>query len=287
MLPQTSELLEALLCRFPSAKISVLADSCSADCCIDFLSANHVNADIILKIGEVCCAEESDTPFISIKPNVAGQEKFLADLRSLGNSHSDMMFNLVSEFQASPQMLAEFNSVRSLPFVECCSRNLDNQVVVTFDLSEWMTFCIALVHRNQTVYSWDGARFKKQDPSRLLSQRYQRFHGLLRYSCRFSALSKMTASSCVGILVHSTSCTSADLASRLSQFLHKKGHPAYVINMGRLNEAKLGNFPDIDIWVVVGCPRSIFNKVELGYRLLTPFELLCATEVYPKIMPYL
>lgn len=102
--------------------------------------------------------------------------------------------------------------------------------------------------------------------------------------CRFSALSRFKASSSVGVLVRSTSSISADLAARLARLLRGRGHPSYVVNMGRLNEAKLGNFPDIDIWVVVGCPRAIFDTMELGYCLLTPFELLCAMGMYTRFL---
>lgn len=44
--------------------------------------------------------------------------------------------------------------------------------------------------------------------------------------------------------------------------------------MGKLNEAKVGNFPDVDIFVLIGCPYSVLmDSSKFPKDVITSFEL--------------
>lgn len=46
--------------------------------------------------------------------------------------------------------------------------------------------------------------------------------------------------------------------------------------VGRLNEAKLMNVPDLDALVLIACPQaSLYNNPNLLIPVITPFELEC------------
>lgn len=47
--------------------------------------------------------------------------------------------------------------------------------------------------------------------------------------------------------------------------------------MNKLNEAKLKNFPEIDVYVVISCPKSCFYEYSEFYKvILLPYELQIA-----------
>lgn len=164
--------METLVERLPGSKVSVLADSCMADCCVDFLSASHLDADFILKIGAACSLEDGEVPCFRARPEWESCPQLLsAHLRTLGDVHPGVRINIVSEFCLPSEMMKLTSHVRSLSFAECCSQDLDHEIIVAVDLDDWMANFITLVHRSGTVYRWDGAQPREQSPSKLLSKR--------------------------------------------------------------------------------------------------------------------
>ena len=56
---------------------------------------------------------------------------------------------------------------------------------------------------------------------------------------------------------------------------HEKKH--YTFTMNKLNEAKLKNFPEIDVYIVISCPKSCFYEYSEFYKtIILPYELRIA-----------
>lgn len=61
------------------------------------------------------------------------------------------------------------------------------------------------------------------------------------------------------------------------------GKKSYTIVVGKLNTAKLANFMEVDIFVLVGCPENTLVDSTQYYKpIITPYEmeLACNTQRY-------
>ena len=59
----------------------------------------------------------------------------------------------------------------------------------------------------------------------------------------------------------------------LKRLIADQGKKSYVISVGKPNEAKLGNFPDLDIFIIVACPlTSLYDSMEQYQDVVTPFD---------------
>lgn len=67
-----------------------------------------------------------------------------------------------------------------------------------------------------------------------------------------------------------------DIVERLKHLLQRVKKPYTTLVVGRINEAKLMNLPDLDAFVLVACPQtSVFDDPNLLIPIITPFELEC------------
>ncbi|XP_071501716.1 2-(3-amino-3-carboxypropyl)histidine synthase subunit 2-like [Diadema antillarum] len=65
-----------------------------------------------------------------------------------------------------------------------------------------------------------------------------------------------------------------DVVSHLKGVLRHAGKKSYVFAVGKLNVAKLANFPEVDIYVMVACPENTLVDSKEFYRpVVTPYEM--------------
>lgn len=64
------------------------------------------------------------------------------------------------------------------------------------------------------------------------------------------------------------------ILDRLSSAIRSAGKKCYKFVVGKLNVAKLANFSDIDVFVLVACPEnSLIDSSEMFQPVVTPFEM--------------
>ena len=67
-----------------------------------------------------------------------------------------------------------------------------------------------------------------------------------------------------------------EIVARLKRLLRRAKKPYTTLVVGRINEAKLMNLPDLDALVLIACPQSsLFDDPTLLIPVVTPFELEC------------
>ena len=68
-----------------------------------------------------------------------------------------------------------------------------------------------------------------------------------------------------------------EIIQNLSDLIEKVGKRVYVFSVGKPNPAKLGNFLDIDIFILLACPEnSLLDSREFLKPVITPFEAFLA-----------
>ena len=62
--------------------------------------------------------------------------------------------------------------------------------------------------------------------------------------------------------------------NRLKEITKKAGKKSYTFVMGKLNVAKMANFMEVDVYVLVACAEnSLINSTEFYKPIVTPFEM--------------
>ncbi len=68
-----------------------------------------------------------------------------------------------------------------------------------------------------------------------------------------------------------------EVVERLKRLLRRAKKPYTTLVVGRINEAKLMNLPDLEAYVLVACPQaSLFDDPTIIPPVVTPYELECA-----------
>jgi diphthamide synthase subunit DPH2 len=63
--------------------------------------------------------------------------------------------------------------------------------------------------------------------------------------------------------------------------IRKAGKKSYVFSVGKPNVSKLGNYPDVDMFVLVACPfTALLDSMQFMQDVMTPFELELALAPY-------
>ncbi len=72
-----------------------------------------------------------------------------------------------------------------------------------------------------------------------------------------------------------------DVIEQLKKLITGAGKKYYVFVVGKLNVAKLANFQEIDIFVIVACPENtLIDSKQFFKPIVTPFELQLALGRY-------
>ena len=97
------------------------------------------------------------------------------------------------------------------------------------------------------------------------------------YAGRYGGISRVKDASIVGLIVGSMGLTGEAtnaLVSRLRRLLTAARKRCYVLVMGRLNDAKLCNFPEIDIFCLISNEDTAVVPAKTFFApVLTPYEL--------------
>eukprot|EP00051_Salpingoeca_urceolata_P030663 m.9310 g.9310 ORF g.9310 m.9310 type:complete len:543 (-) comp3473_c0_seq1:98-1726(-) len=142
-------------------------------------------------------------------------------------------------------------------FIGSTASNTLRNLMVTFNKSQFFTFDPATsAYRQETL-----------NVSRMLMKRY-------------FLMSKAKEAQAVGVLV-GTLGVRGYLSSikEIKAMLRAAGKQAYTFSVGKLNAAKLANFAEVDVFVLVACPENTLIDAQDLYRpVVTPHELLYACD---------
>ena len=96
---------------------------------------------------------------------------------------------------------------------------------------------------------------------------------------RYALVEKAKDADRIGILVGTLGAASySNVIDRVRDTVTKSGRKAYTFLVGKPNVAKLANFPEIDMFVLVACPEScisgsICDSIEFFKPVISPYEL--------------
>jgi diphthamide biosynthesis protein 2 len=95
---------------------------------------------------------------------------------------------------------------------------------------------------------------------------------------RFYLVQKAKEARCVGLVVGTLSVGSyLEVLDKLRRMIERAGRKTYTFVVGKINIAKLGNFPLIDVFVLIAGPESsLIDAKDYHVPVVTPYEMQLA-----------
>lgn len=248
---QGISILQMLETAFPDTKFVIIGESPFPSCCVDYISAKHITTSGIIHFGHIC-VPASPIPMLHI-PEVHSfsleplKEK-LDDLSESVHVHADqhneaMKHQVEQVLQEANKTVASIEEAKSIVY-----------------LGEGYSIPSLIRNSHQEVFTLGEQGLQKHNPYVFISKRYH-------------YISQVKDSEVFGILILSIPLYN-QVSKKIKGLLASHNKSAYPIYLGKINTLKLGNFSEVDMFVVVGCPHlELPDNSELYKPVITPFEL--------------
>ncbi|KAJ3087794.1 Diphthamide biosynthesis protein 2 [Quaeritorhiza haematococci] len=294
----------------------ILADTSYGSCCVDEVAAEHASADFVVHYGRACLSPTKRLPVMY----VFGREDIdaehcaaaLADTIESDQGHDqplllmyDVMYSHAADAVKTALASKGFKNVFNT--IIRSELNMDiAQPVATAPSSETSTSStgalrhislppaitvqdctiifvgenglalvnVIMAYNRCQVYSYNprtqDARLESVAVNRMLMRRYL-------------MIQKAKDADVVGIVVGTLGVASyLPLITELQRLIRAHHKKPYLFSVGKPNPAKLGNFLEVDVFVLVACPESTLHiqaheqSKEYLRPIVTPFELQLA-----------
>ncbi|KAI8839893.1 Diphthamide synthesis DPH1/DPH2 [Chytridium lagenaria] len=284
----------------PLPSFFILADTTYGSCCVDEIAADHVNADLIVHYGHSCLSRnvristqhvfgqhplDIDQAFTAITSYFTDSKpSLLLHFDTVFNYAADEISNRLKEagwdltvskistfWDASTSEGGENGMLRSnrtpyrkLHFPE--GKSLEDYALLYVGEETLALTNVIMSHSKNKVFSYSPGNnmMREETPkvNRLLAKRY-------------ALIQQAKEASVIGIVVGTLGLADYQpLIVDLKRLIISAGKKPYVIAVGKPNVAKLGNFLEVEVFVLVACPENLLiDSREFMTPIITPFEL--------------
>ncbi|KAJ2845192.1 Diphthamide biosynthesis protein 2 [Coemansia brasiliensis] len=278
-----------------NAQIFVLADTSYGSCCVDEVAAQHYHADLVVHYGRTCLSLTSQLPVLYVFghehvdiDDVAKQaERELEGKRVVvvGDvPYTHVLDKVAQRIQSGrlaevvvaripaqdqvyiPTQQTSSNIIPGRSWKELTAPVREYSMLYIGEESPTLTNLLVTM-RFQTAYSYQPSTQKlRVESSKVNRHLGQRYHMVQR----------VKDANIIGIVAGTLAATKyRQVLESLKQLMRRHGRKFYVFVVGKLNVAKLANFPEIEAYVLVACPEtSLVDSKEFFQPVVTPYELL-------------
>ncbi|KAM4022934.1 2-(3-amino-3-carboxypropyl)histidine synthase subunit 2 isoform 1-T2 [Anomaloglossus baeobatrachus] len=274
------------------AKTYILGDTSYGSCCVDEVAAEHVGAEVLVHYGRAClspcrrlpvtyvfgrravnvdlCAEafqtlfpEPDAPVVVFSDVV--YDHVLGELETrFAGIYPRVVFCKPSRLEEAPSSGEVCKFGRKF----CPNPGLwPDGYSVFYVGGEGATL-------SNLLLTWPLCAAFSFNPTTNESRR-EGVHVNRALMKRFYLIEKARDAQVVGILVGTLGVSDyLSALSHLKSIIHRASKKSYMLSMGKLNPAKLANFPEVDIFVLVACPEnSLLDSSDFYRPIVTPDEM--------------
>ncbi|KAK6501868.1 Diphthamide biosynthesis protein 2 [Arthrobotrys musiformis] len=271
-------------------KVYILADTSYGSCCVDEVAAEHADADCIVHYGRACLSPTSRLPVLHIFTTLP------LDLQALISSFISTFPDkstpvvLTSSLPYSSHIPTIHSSLESEGYTSLFATSIihnpaspiPNRTCPPTDvISEYHILHIdqpltSLILTLSTLTSSTSLQIFDPTTNTISSSASNRM--LLR---RYAILSHIRAAGIFGILINTLSSNNyLTTIKQLQGLLAKHYKKSYLVTVGKLNAAKLANFAEVEVWIVIGCWESaiVDERREMWRVVVTPWEATVALD---------
>ncbi|EZA51997.1 Diphthamide biosynthesis protein [Ooceraea biroi] len=244
-------------------KVYILGDTTCGSCCVDEIAAQHINADGIIHFGHACLNPTTRLPVFHVLP------KKSLDTTKLSNEFKQI-------FPDCARKILIFYDVAHAHQIGPASIILGRNYALEngYNIQDYEGFflgeegkTLAILAMGIPVKRWYCFANGEINEFEALNTPWLKRRRFL--------IEKLKDAKVVGIVVATLGIQEYLTAvNTVKRTLKQKKKKSYILSVGKLNPAKLANFPEIDAFVVVACPENeVFDSREFLRPMLTPYEV--------------
>ena len=280
------------------ARPYILGDTSYGACCVDEIAAEHINADVVVHYGRACLSPTARLPVIYVF--VKQDLDLEATAKALGKQYPDKqqkiilmadvayashLPNLVRMLEAQGYTNLYATDIKHDPSSSIPNRSLPPDVASNpSNLADWSLFHIAsppssllllLASQVSDMYIYEpsssSVSSRLQPPISTMSVAMRR---------RYALVLRASTAPIIGILLNTLSHKSLlPTLAAIQEQIRAAGKKSYTFVVGKINPAKLANFAEIEVWVIVGCWESELVEGDGFWKpMITPWELSIALQ---------
>ncbi|KAF8325189.1 putative diphthamide synthesis protein-domain-containing protein [Cantharellus anzutake] len=312
-LPYSVPVFQSLSSKLPNRDLYVLADTSHGSCCVDEVSAQHVDADAVVHYGHACLSPTSRIPTIYVFGKLAIDVQhcatsllecchalFQTDAQAIGTIF--LMYNVAFAYRADAVCSAIQSRLPEGPRVQMSPSPPDlvppsaqhspenifgnspgeaigsfrhNRVPGDLEPSRSVIFYVGGESMALTNILLMNSSFDiySYDPERGSARLETGSNRILMR--RYAIIQRARDADVFGILVGTLGVSLyLPLIAKLRRVLRLHHKKSYTLSVGKLNPAKLANFMEIECFIYVACPEnSIVDAKDFLRPIITPYEL--------------
>jgi diphthamide biosynthesis protein 2 len=274
-------------------KLTILADTSYGACCVDEIAAEHVDAEAVVHYGRACLSPTARLPVVYVFTSKPLHLDCTVKVFKATYPDRDEKICLLADVPyaahvhplAARLRLENYTNLFATDIVHEPSYLLPNRTLPAEvrelgpeKLKDFSVFHISdpptalqliLTSRVKSIfiYATDtvptaGSALQPAQTTPLLRRRY-------------AHLTLVPTTPIIGILINTLSVANYMTAlAHVQDTITAAGKKYYTFVVGKLNPAKLANFAEVGVWVVIGCwESSLVDATEFYKPVVTPFEL--------------
>ncbi|NXO05363.1 DPH2 synthase, partial [Rhinopomastus cyanomelas] len=276
------------------AEMYILGDTTYGSCCVDELAAEHAGAEVVLHYGSACLSPCRRLPVLHIfgqQPLDIGRcaeafRELYPDRQSRVVVLSDVVYDHAMG-ELEQQLCPEYHNVvfskvlcEDLPGPALPGevRQFGRQFTVETlgGLQDYAMFYVGTEGLALTSFmlTWNCCPFSSFDPITGCG-RHETFNVNRALMRRLYLVERARDAHVVGILVGTLGVAGyMAVLQHIRELLCRAGKRSYTLAVGKPNPAKLANFLEVDIFVLVACAQnSLLDSSDFYRPVVTPYEL--------------
>jgi diphthamide biosynthesis protein 2 len=301
-LSASSEVVECLE-NETDCKVVVLADTAYGACCVDEVQAQHLQATLVVHVGERACLSQTShlcAVFAFARHRCNDSRALFDALFALQDRDDDdvqdwLVFVDVCYahvLRDSPDLVDEARRRRiwigavdhvvrpQRRVARVFGRRFDGGAPVDGGAGVGVVYIgdggESRLRTNVQMRYGEAPRIVALEPGAMSSVAVVELTGRVTRELmkRYYVVQKLKEAETVGILAGTLGVADyMDVIGQLKRAARQSGKRAYTFVVGQLNVAKLANFPDVDVFVLVACPENALVDSKEYYKpIATPYE---------------
>ncbi|KAL4237095.1 Diphthamide biosynthesis protein 2 [Mactra antiquata] len=288
---------QCLVKSLPSKhNIFILGDTSYGSCCVDEVAAKHYNADAIIHFGRSCLSQPVKMPALFVYGrlplDVSDCVQQLSDILPKDLTNIVLLYDTIYAYccdEVAEKLHEKYSntvasrltsgcnvesSVTDCVQVSKCGRTFS--IPSSLDISDYTMVYIGDEGLTLTnlIYSFPSCNFYSYNPATCVARR-ENYNVNKMLMKRYYLIEKAKDARIVGILVGTLGVANyLEILDRLKTLIKKAGKKSYVFIVGKINVAKLANFMEIDVFVLIACAENtLLDSSEYYKPVLTPYEM--------------
>ncbi|XP_044764321.1 2-(3-amino-3-carboxypropyl)histidine synthase subunit 2 [Coccinella septempunctata] len=253
--------------------VYLMGDTAYESCCLDFIAAGHIEADALIHFGSICFSQSAKKlPYLNI------YEKHDIDIKHLVKSIETF---LAGKDKTEIYLLVDTPFIHVLDSIqEYVPKNSNVNVLrLDMDIDYSKTGFYIFIGNNSRkmeniIFSLDEQNLYQYDPSASSEiVNFKENPAILKR--RYYLSEKIKDSQTFGIVMGTLAVDNyLKVLSRMKKLLKLNKKKFYVLSVGKISVAKLANFPEMDVFIVITCAMNeVYDSKEFYKPIVTPFDV--------------